>query len=49
MRRLYLVRPVKRAPQPREQHAAKVIALRVRHETRRDAERPRGPDRPAAA
>lgn len=49
MRRLYLVRPVKRAPQSHEQHAAKVISLRVRRELRHEAQRPRGPDRPAAA
>jgi hypothetical protein len=49
MRRLYLVRPVKRVPQPHEQHAAKVISLRVRRELRHDAQRPRDPDRPTAA
>jgi len=49
MHRLYLVRSVKPAPRPSEKNSAKVIELRVRREVRRDARRPRRPDRPDAA
>ena len=48
MRRLYLVRPVKPTP-PHEKHAARVIALRARRESRADLVRVRPPDRPDAA
>jgi hypothetical protein len=49
MRRLYLVRPVKPTPPPREQRAAKVIALRARREARADLVRVRRSDGPDAA
>ena len=49
MRRLYLVRPVRPMPPPHEQHAAKVIALRVRRAARADLVRLRRSDRPDAA
>ena len=49
MFRLHLVRPVKPAPKPRDEHSAKVIELRARREARRAAQRARQFDRPDAA
>ena len=49
MQHLYLVRTVTATPLPSEKNSAKVIALRIRREARRQAHRTPHPDRPAAA